>query len=241
MLFVKKSPRVLPEAVTRKEEGSDYFIEAAGWHYDRYGAQEVTAHRWLLAFGLQTVLSLLLGITIVCLFPLKTWEPIVIEKDLRTGETFVTPIENHKLPSGDAFLESDLVRYVIARETYARVDAGERYQQVLYSSTPDVGQAYKGFLDPKDETAISNVLGLKGVRTVKIEDVVFLDAHKGAAPKLAKVDFVTQDTVGQTSTERHWVATLAWEYLGTPNTKAAAWINWNGFTVTSYRVDQRNV
>ena len=223
-----------------KAEGSDYFKMADTWFYERYSAQLVTAYRWQLAFWVQLVLSVALVIGLSSVLPLKTWEPIVIEKDLRTGEFFVKP--THILPKTDEFVESDLVRYVIARETYAAVDEVDRYRQVIFSSTPSVGNAYKAFIDPQDEKSIASILGRKGLRTVKVEDVVFLSTpHKPGEEEIAKLDFVTTEADGQTVTERHWVATVSWEYLGTPHTKAAAWMNWNGFTVLSYRVDQRNL
>ena len=58
---------------------------------------------------------------------------------------------------------------------------------------------------------------------------------------MAKVDFTTTESSGQMTVEKNWVVTIRFQYLGIPDEKEAAWLNWNGFTVTDYRVDQRNI
>lgn len=213
------------------------------WFYDRYQIQEVMANRWQLAFWIQLVLSLFLVASIVFLLPLKSWEPIVIERDIRTGEVWIRPTQE-SLPKFSSEVESDLVNYVIGRETYSSIDNDERYQQILFSSSPSIFKEYKENASPNNPTSLTKTLGATGTRKVTVEDVVFLNDLKNkdsAKSQIAKVDFTTVDTIGEMTFKKYWVATITWEYLGTPNQKEAAWMNWNGFTVTSYRIDQRNV
>jgi type IV secretory pathway component VirB8 len=111
---------------------------------------------------------------------------------------------------------------------------------VLYESSDSVAKAYETILSQINKPAH---------KTVKVQDIIFLDnantsirnRKEALHRNLAKVDFITTENNGQQTIEKSWVTTLSWEYLGTPSSKAAAWANWNGFTVTYYRVDQRNV
>ena len=223
------------------------YASAQDWAYDRYHSQAVIADRWQLAFWIQLILSLILAIAIIIILPLKSWEPIVIQRNTQTGEVWVDSPHTQHLPALASEVESDLVRYVIARETYAHQDAGARYQQVRYSSSPEVIKIYENLFSNTNLHHLQSLYGDSGMRTIKVEDVVFLTSpesasiHQANTHNLAKIDFITTDTQGQTSKEQYWVATISWEYLGTPTTKAAAWSNWNGFTVTYYRVDQRNI
>lgn len=235
---------------TKHSSAIDPYAVAEDWYFDRYQIQQVIANRWQLAFWLQLAFSGALIIGILCLLPLKSWEPIVIQRNSITGEVWVDPGRTHYLPQNSAEIESNLVRYVVARETYSSIDAAARFQQIIFSSSSDIAKAYENSIDPHNVTSSAALLGNNGLRIVKVEDVIFLDAAETLAhhhskhtplPKLAKVDFITTDTVGEVTTQHTWVATISWEYLGTPNDKEAAWVNWNGFTVTSYRVDQRNV
>lgn len=232
-----------------KDGSSEYFEAAANWASDRVELLEVTANRWQFAFwGMLVCLLVAIG-AVAGLTPLKTVEPIIIQKDLQTGEVFVKPGEPGNLVKTQQETESDCVRYVVSRETYSLMDEEVRYRQVQYMSARDVFTPYVEARRSTNSESFQAALGENGLRTVTVEDVVFLDAsdpslspeHRAVIPPIAKVDFMTIETSGQTKIKKYWVATLRFEYLGTPDTKEAAWANWDGFTVTSYRVDQRNI
>ncbi len=221
------------------EKSPDPYEAAQHWAYDRYQIHEVIANRWQLAFWLQLFFSAGLVVLVLALLPLKTWEPIIIHRNNQTSEVWVESVRDHALPETTAEIESNLARYVIARETISAIDASSRTQQVYYESNDPVAKAY--------ETAQAQI-NKSLHKMVKVQDIIFLDSatpsknHKEALHRnLAKVDFVTTENNGQQIIEKSWVVTISWEYLGTPASKAAAWANWNGFTVTYYRVDQRNV
>lgn len=252
VIFKKKEKQKTHHLATKAPNApaSDYFTAAKHWYYDRYQIQQVIANRWQLAFWLQLGLSISLLLFLMMLLPLKSWEPIVIQRNTLTGEVWVDPTRSHYLPNNSAEIESNLVRYVVARETYTLMDATYRYRQVMFSSSTEIAKGYADSINPYHSQSVAHQLSSNGTRVVRVEDVVFLDAEETAplhhhsdktAPKLAKVDFVTTDTEGDTTTQKYWVATIGWDYLGTPNNKEAAWMNWNGFTVTYYRVDQRNL
>lgn len=231
---------------------SDYFADAKDWAYERYKIQEVMANRWQLAFWVAMGFGVLLVVLLVMLLPLKSWQPIVIRHNTQTGEVFVDQTHMDYLPNTSSEVQSDLMRYVVARETYSAVDSQLRRVQVRDSSSPSVAKSYVQLQDRNNPNSPFVLYGSHGLRTVKVEDIVFLDGigssrhekkkqHRTHVPTLAKVDFKTTETKRQTTITRYWVATIQFQYLGTPAEKEAAWLNWNGFTVTSYRVDQRNI
>lgn len=246
---------IKPKKKSRQQKPKgDYFEQARDWATDRYQLQTVASNRWQLAFWLQLAFSLILALCLLMVFPLKSWEPLIIERDLQTGEIFTRPITPDNLPTSQAEIQSDLVRYVISRETYAPADEGVRYRQVQFMSSPDVFTPYEASHRIGNEEGFEKTLGRDGSRIVKVEDVIFIDAsdprryeakrksrQAERVPPIAKVDFVTIETKSLSTVKQHWVATISFDYVGTPNTKEAAWANWSGFTVTSYRVDQRNV
>lgn len=231
-----------------------YFEQARDWATERYHTQKVMANRWQLAFWVQLGFSVMLVVALIMMLPLKTWEPLIIEHDLRTGEFFTHPAPVENLSKTQQEIESDLVHYVIARETYSPTDEGVRYRQVQFMSAPTVFKLFSESHRSGNPNSPENILGEKGLITVEVEDVVFFDAsdprhyqaqreskQSSKVPPIAKVDFWTTETNGQSITRKSWVATVSFEYVGTPNHKEAAWSNWSGFTVTSYRVDQRNI
>ena len=226
----------------------EYFDNASDWALERVEMAQVTACRWQLGFWIQTVCLVLALLGLIVLLPLKTVEPLIIQKDLQTGEVFVSPGEKPNLTKTQQETESDAVRYVIARETYSPIDQEIRFRQVQYMSSQAVFSPYMHEHEASNEESFESILGDNGLRTVKVEDVIFLDPsdpmtlekNKQHILPIVKVDFVTTERINQQVITHYWVATIKFEYFGTPDTKEAAWANYDGFTVTSYRVDQRN-
>lgn len=223
----------------------NYFQSAQCWHYDRFESQLVQANRWLLAFWCQTAFSLLLIICLCLLLPLKTLVPLIIRQNSQTQEVFVEKIDRNHLPNQNE-IESDLVRYVILRETYSSVDLSLRYKQVLLETNKACAGDYQKAQANTNPQSPVNLYGSDGIRTIHVEDVVFLNDknnrnQKDTQSNIAKIDFVSTETINHQTIQKYWVATISWEYRGTPTDKEAAWNNWNGFSVTYYRVDQRSV
>lgn len=227
----------------------NYYEASHDWAVEKTENLTVMLNRWQLAFwGILVVLLFSLG-AIFAMMPLKTVEAVIIQKDLQTGEVFVSPGEPAHLKKTTQEVQSDLVRYVMARETYSYLDEEVRFRQVQYMSGRDVHHAYVEERRADNPESLESTLGHNGLRTVVVEDIVFLDAssplllekERLKVQSIAKVDFVTTEIENQAHIKKYWVATVRFEYLGTPSTQEAAWANWDGFTVTDYRVDPRNV
>ncbi|HYF97505.1 MAG TPA: type IV secretion system protein, partial [Coxiellaceae bacterium] len=181
---------------------------------------------------------------------LKTLVPLVVHQNSITGEVWVTHPDTSYTPENDAQVQSDIVRYLTARESYSAADLNQRFQLVNLLSSKDVAKNYSNEQSNANPNAPVNTLGHEGTQTIHIEDIVFLDKagiqelrhFKEKSQNLAKVDFITITTdKSGNKVNQAWVATVSWIYAGLPKTQVEAWENWNGFTVTSFRIDPRNL
>lgn len=228
-----------------------YHAAGSDWFADRYASVRLQANRWFAAFLGASLMIVLLILALITVLPLKTLIPVVVHQNTVTGETWVEHPTSRYVPANLQEAESDIVRYLVARESYNAADINQRFHQVLLLSNREVGKLYADAQSNSNKEAPVNLLGAQGQRTVHIEDVVFIDKAGSEevrhfhqpAQNVAKVDFTTTTltTPGSAPKVESWVATIAWQYNGLPASQADAWDNWNGFTVTTYRVDPRNL
>jgi type IV secretion system protein VirB8 len=233
-----------------KKEHTNYFEGAEDWFFDRYETAKVQANRWFVGFILSTALAIVSVIAVASLFPLKKPMPFVIHQNTTTGEVWVERPATDFVPVNDAQVQSDIIRYIVSYMSYTAADINYRFNLVRSLSSENVGKHYIEEQSNDNKLSPVNVLGMNGKRSVRIEDIVFIDRsglHEKrpfAEPShnLAKVDLVTTtiDHLGNKKFE-NWVATVGWVYNGLPATQQAAWDNWNGFMVTTFRVDPKNI
>ncbi len=228
----------------------DYFKLAKDWHFQNFESAKINENRWFLCFIISCAINICLSISIIILTPLKTLVPLVIHQNSITGEAWVEKPSLQFVPANDAQTQADIVRYITSRESYTSADLNHRFHLVTLLSNQDIAKAYAISEANNNKSSPVNTLGLSGIRTVHIEDIVFIDNQNIDEPRhfnqpssnLAKVDFITT-TTDQNGTKKtqSFVATIGWIYKGLPNDEQDAWENWNGFTVTTYRVDERSI
>lgn len=229
----------------------NYFKAGESWFAEKFVLKQIEANRYLLGFIVSSLIALTLTIALIIMLPLKTIEPLIIHQNHTTGETWVEKPKNPYIPQNEAQIKSDLVRYIIFRESYSGYDINQRFDSVIARSNSKERAIYNDFQSNSNPNSPINTLRKEGTRTVKVEDLIFLDKEgasledrelKVTARNLAKIDFKTTTTSkkGDTKVE-NWVATISWHYRGTPTDQVAAWENWNGFEVTYYRIDQRTI
>ncbi len=234
----------------KSNKDKEYFKLAQDWHFERCEVAKINANRWFVCFLISCAINICLSTAIIVLTPLKTLVPLVIHQNSITGEAWVEKPSLQYVPANDAQTQSDIVRYVTNRESYTAADLNQRFHLVTLLSNHDVAKAYASFQSNNNKSSPVNILSTTGTRTVHIEDIVFIanqnidEPHRFNEPSsnLAKVDFVTTttDQNGIKKTDAY-VATIGWFYKGLPTNENDAWENWNGFTVTTYRVDERNI
>ena len=212
-LGLKKSTESIP-SVSKQ----NYFTQARSWADDIYTATIISRNRYQMAFFAAMGLVALSMLALIVLIPLQHTELLLVNH-YPDGRVLVEPIHQPYAPSNPSQVESELIHYVVNRESFAES---------------------------------SNVLKRDGLRTVHVESVIFIDSvlkNKGKPPSeqahtnLAEVNFTVSDqSKNSTLIKTHALTVLiSWTYRGTPKDPGDRWRNWNGFTVTRYSVEQRNL
>ncbi len=227
-----------------------HFEAGRAWFEENYEHAKIISNRWFVGCIASLLTCMLLSLCLIFVFPLKTLVPLIIHQNSVTGEVWVTHPPTPFVPENDAQVQSDIVRYMTARESYSAADLNQRFQLIVLLSANEIGKHYATDQSNSNPNALVSRLGHEGTRTIRIEDIVFIDKaglqelrhFKEPTQNLAKVDFITTttDKAGNKSNQA-WVATISWSYRGLPNNQLEAWENWNGFIVTTYRVDPRNL
>ncbi|MDF1654363.1 MAG: type IV secretion system protein [Coxiellaceae bacterium] len=227
---------------------STYFKRVHNWADDKYSRAMVTTKHYQWAFFAAMTLSCLLTIALVCLIPLQHLQPLLVNH-YQDGRVLVQPLQSEYLVHNQALVESELVRYVINRESYDATSYHEQYALINLLSSASVAKQYRRIQSIHNQHALVNQLNTKGHRSVHIDSVIFLDkAHAKTKNKqrrynLAQVNFSLTDYMQHDSSpvSHAFAALISWQYVGTPLSPSERWRDWDGFVVTRYSVEQRNV
>ena len=239
---IKKSPQEI--------NNENYFQLATSWADDYYARLASSKHRYQIAFLAAMGLCSLLTVSVMMLSHTHEYIPLLVHH-YDSGAVSVSPASQTGAPKNQAEVESDLVRYIISRESYDPASFSEQYQLVTLLSDSMVAHAYQAQQNADDDEALIHRFGSKSIRSVKIEDVNFFDNEdKNVNEKreknhknLAEIHFTVTDKSLSSGKESKtpYIAIVSWSYGGIPNDPEVRWMNWNGFTVTSYQRNQRIV
>lgn len=229
-----------------------YFVEARSWADDLYTAAVISRNRYKMAFFIAMGLAILLTIAVNALIPLQHIEPFFVNH-YPDGHISVQPPTHQKYaPTNEAQVKSEIVRYVVNRESFDATSYDNQYSLINLLSNNEVAREYIDIQSIHNEQSLINQLGKNGNRTVHVENVIFLDSalkNQGQPPSkqthydLAQVDFTITDQFSDSVLKKTQARTalIAWTYRDMPNDPGELWRNWNGFTATRYTVEQRNV
>jgi len=233
---------------SNKAAQSDYFTLARSWADDIYTTTIASRNRYRMAFLCAMGLCIGLSMAVFSLVPLQHIEPLVVHYT-RDGDVWVAPTHQPSPPHDQALTESELVRYIQNRESFDPATYDEQYQLISLTSSGTVMHQYQRSQAANNPYSPIKVLGNKGYRTAHVEEVVFMD-HQQPSQKigkqhanLAEINFMITDhkNNGAIIQKTPLTALVSWAYRGTPRNLSLRWRNWDGFTVTHYRVVQRNV
>lgn len=227
------------------QQSVNYFEQAQSWADDLHAVTIASRNRWR-AFSLYVLipLSFVLIVCVTFLIPLQHLEPILINH-YSDGTTSVAPIHPRHLEINRAQIESDLVRYVVNRESYSADSYQTQYSLVNLLSSNTVAKEYIANQSIANKKAPINILGEKGTRNVHITSILFLDQENnqkiGNHRNLAQVDFTVteRDRATNLQTTIPLTALISWQYHGMPQNPNDAWQNWDGLTITNYEIQQR--
>lgn len=245
----KSTKKTVKEDNVFKEKES-YFQLASSWADDYYTTVLGSRNRYKVAFLMTMGFCSLLTLSVLTLSHTHEYIPLLVHH-YDSGAVSVVPAKQEYAPQSQAEVESELVRYIINRESYDPVSFAETYQLVNLMSDSSVAHAYQLQQNEEGQHAFIQTLGNKTVRTIKIEVVNFLDnetqnekdKYHQDHKNLAEVNFIVTDKNVQSGSEKRtpYVAMISWTHTGIPDDPESRWLNWNGFMVTSYTVNQRSI
>lgn len=231
---------------SKTQNTNAYFKMSGSWADDFYTSSVTSRNRWR-AMSLYVLLpfTFLLLAMVLCLIPVQHLEPLIIHH-YDNGLVTVEPANSAQAPKNRAEVESDIVRYVINRESYSDASYREQYSLVNLLSGNSVSDEYAKDQSSQNKNSPINTLGDKGYRSVQILNVLFLDKvseHSVAHHNLAQVNFVVinhDKSTGNTESIP-MSAIISWDYQKRSQNPEEAWQNWDGFMVTHYEVQKQSV
>lgn len=231
-----------------KAKENDIFKKANTWADDYYTLAVAAKTRYqYLALGALAIIALQ-AIAITMLLPLKRDIPLAINH-YPDGYVTVTPVQSIKAPVNKSEIESELVRYIINRESYSATSYPEQFALVNLLSSDAIARDYMNQQEATSNNAFVKTLGNEGTRIVHIESINFLDRadwvdknHPEQVHRnLAQIDYTVTTHLGGSDHPTAYSALVSWDYRGTPDNPEERWKNWDGFVVTDYQNNQRSI
>jgi type IV secretion system protein VirB8 len=216
-------------------EKDAYFVKARSWDEDIHAALRASRNRaWIMAIMSMSV-AVLAVLCLILMLPLKTAVPYVITLDKATGYLEVTKgLHEGMLHEDQAVTESNLVRYVHARESYlpSRDVIAKNYEFAALMSDEQALTEYQQLWNGDNPKNPSIIYGPKTNVDVIIKSVAFLNDHT------AQIRFIREEKRGDLVTRSHWNAVAVYRYTQKPMRMEGRFMNPLGFKVTNYRIYQ---
>lgn len=215
-----------------KTDAESYFRQGDTWDQEIFANMHQSRNRaWMLSF-LAMGIALLSLLTLVLILPLKTFEPYVVTVDRNTGYLEVAKgITDGPLTQDDAITQSNLVRYISARESYNPAVLKENYDFVALLSSDKALSEFQQLWDGQNPKNPSIVYGKKAAIDIKIQSVSFLNNNT------ASVRFIRDLHENNQVRRSIWNAIIQFRYTQKPIKMLERFQNPLGFQVTSYRLN----
>lgn len=215
-----------------KQKLQEHFKAGESWDQEVFANMRQSRNRaWAVAFFGMAV-ALLSLICLALLLPLKTFAPYVVTVDRQTGYIEVTKgLYGGDLTEDEAVTQSNLVRYVSAREAYNPAVLRENYDFVALLSSGEALKELQKLWNGENPDNPSIVYGKNAGIDVKIGSISLLNK------KTASVRFVRELHQNDQTRVSYWNAIIDFQYVRKPEKMADRFQNPLGFQVTSYRVN----
>lgn len=192
---------------------------------------------WVLFWLMFLIAALSVG-AVAALAPLKSVETFVVRVDNATGIVDVIHGEGEsggESNYNEAIDKHFVARYLRHRENYSAGEFKENYKIIGLMSSGDEGQRY--YSDVYENPSATHVnLNDNDILKTKIKNISFIDTASDRS--IVTVRFLSWVDRGSTRSDReHWVSTIEFHYIGTPEKESDRLLNPLGFEVVSYRKD----
>lgn len=211
-----------------------YYREAGSWAADQIGSLRASRRvAWIVA-GCAAGVALVEGLALMTMAPLKTVVPYTLLVDRTTG--FVQelkPLDPGQLSPDKALIQSMLVQYVIARESFDTAALQANYQKVgLWSAD----QARTDYLSLMQASNIDSPLA-RYPKTTVVQTQIKSVSPLNDRSALVRFDTIRRDAGGSAHPPIAWVAIVQYRFSGEPMSAADRFLNPLGFQVLTYRRD----
>ena len=213
---------------------------AQTWSNDYYGQMLASRNRYRACFmGAGT----LCGVLVVALVFVTTrsYVQLVVVHAGSSGYSWVTTVKPDVIISPNWLrTQSEIRRYILAREAFDPFLHDYQEQEVLTFSSDLVRSQYQASMSKKNKYSLINIIGAKGYRTVRVNSI--LKVGDDQQHNLAQVSFVTTDHIFGSNQviDTTYNALISWQYRGVPKTPEKMLENWDGFTVVRYEAQPEN-
>ena len=205
---------------------------AATWERETYLSQRRSTRRaWAcaLAAALMAVLALL---SLLLVLPLKEFAPYIVTVEKSTGWLEVTRgLDQGNLSENEAVTIAQIVRCVVARESFDATDYPTLFNQVGLCMTDRALDAYRRQHDQSNEDSPPVLYGFDGIIRVEIGSVNLLTATTAIVSFRTILEYQNREVVN------HWRAALTFGYTNKQFSMRDRFINPLGFQISSYRRD----
>lgn len=223
-----------------KQSVDQFFQTARNWADDIYVEAIASRNRYRFAFLWSLFIISLFLVCFIVLLPLQHTQ-LVLVHHVDDGTVWVELLKNQTLKPTHAQIESDIVRYVVNRESYSVSAYDHQYALVNLLSSKSVAQAYQQSQTASNPDSPISRFKRRVVRHVHVQNIIFLKSD----PKhpLAQVNFrvIDHDHFTGRNKKQSMLALVSWRYWGIAKDPESRWMNWDGFKVSHYSVQQRHI
>jgi len=217
-----------------KEALEAYYREAGSWASDQAaGLRRSRRIAWIIA-GAAVTVAVVEGFALMLMAPLKTVEPYTLLVDRTTGfvET-LKPLDQAEITPDKALVQSMLVQYVLARESFDMATVQSDYRKVGLWSAAEARSDYLAFMQSSNVNGPLVQYGRTTVVSARVKSVTPLDNRSA----LVRFDTVRRDKGGSELAPQPWVAVVEYSFSNAPMSVEDRYINPLGFQVNKYRRD----
>lgn len=208
--------------------------EATTWAGDGIAALRASLRTaWTIALA-AIAIAVLEAAAILIMMPLKQAVPYTITVDRQTGyvET-ARGINRGTLSENDAVIESFVIQYVLARETFDASDLRENYRKVMLWSRGAARTAYERALARANPESPIVVFPATTILQVRIRSVSLLSQTSA----LVRFETIRHDAGAVMGEQRAYAAVMSFGFSEAPMRNGDRYLNPLGFQVIQYRRD----
>lgn len=208
-----------------------YYKEAGSWAHDKVQMLERSkSFAWIIA-TVSVILTMLLGVALIILMPLKKVIPYTLLVDKHTGfvET-LKPLEANLIKPDSALTQSFLVQYVTTREAFDIDSLQSDFRRVsLWSAEPERSNYIKSMQASNPDSPLSLY-----PRSTIVKVIIKSVSQLGKDTALIRFDTIRLDNGSGEQPANSWASVVRYQFNNLPMSQEDRFINPLGFQVLKY-------